>query len=74
MNGLPDARCRMRQVRMFADRYGLAVDERHRLAYRIIEFAAQSTANEVIEQQITPEPIMPLASGASRGRHAASPG
>jgi hypothetical protein len=33
----------------------LSVDVRRRLAYRIIEFAAQSATNEVVEQQITPE-------------------
>lgn len=55
MNGLPNIGRRMRQVRIFADAYGLAASERHRLAYRIIEFAAQSAANEVVEQQITPK-------------------
>jgi hypothetical protein len=55
MNGLPSAGRRMRQVRILADSYGLPAEERHRLAYRIIEFAAQSAANEVMEQQITPE-------------------
>jgi hypothetical protein len=55
MNGLPEGRHRMRQVRIFADAYGLSTDDRHRLADRIIEFAAQSAANEVIEQHITPE-------------------
>ena len=55
MNGLPEAGRWMRQVRIFADAYGLPAHDRHRLGYRIIEFAAQSAANEVIEQQITPE-------------------
>jgi thiamine kinase-like enzyme len=55
MNGLSDAASRARQVRIFADGYKLSTDGRHRLAYRIIEFAAQSASNEVIEQQITPE-------------------
>jgi Phosphotransferase enzyme family len=54
MNGLPDAARRMRQVRTLADAYGPPGAERHRLAYRIIEFAAQSAANEVVEQRITP--------------------
>jgi hypothetical protein len=54
MNRLPDAAHRMRQVRIFADAYGLPAAERHRLAYRIIEFAAQSAANEVVELRITP--------------------
>lgn len=54
MNGLPDAGRRLRQVRLFSDGYGLRAEARHRLGYRIIEFAAQSAANEVIEQQITP--------------------
>ncbi|WEX74015.1 phosphotransferase [Sinorhizobium numidicum] len=55
MNGLPDAGRRMRQVRILADGYRLAAKDRHRLGYRIIEFAARSAANEVIEQKITPE-------------------
>jgi Ser/Thr protein kinase RdoA (MazF antagonist) len=50
MNGLPEAGHRMRQVRIFADAYGLPANARHRLAYKIIEFAAQSAANEVTEQ------------------------
>jgi len=54
MNGLPDAATRIRQVRIFADAFGLPAQGRHRLAYRMIEFAAQSAANEVVEQQITP--------------------
>ncbi|MCB5173665.1 phosphotransferase [Microvirga lenta] len=55
MNGLPSAASRARQVRIFAEGYELSADMRHRLTYRIIEFAAQSASNEVIEQQITPE-------------------
>ncbi|WP_164832927.1 phosphotransferase [Sinorhizobium meliloti] len=54
-NRLPDTESRMRQVRLFADGYCLAAPERHRLGYRIIEFAAESAANEVIEQGITPK-------------------
>jgi Phosphotransferase enzyme family len=54
MNGLPDAATRIRQVRILAEAYGLAAADRHRLAYRMIEFVAQSAANEVIEQGITP--------------------
>ncbi|MDK1373528.1 MULTISPECIES: phosphotransferase [unclassified Sinorhizobium] len=53
MNALPDAGHRMQQVRLFADGYGLPADARHRLGYRIIELAAESAANEVVEQQIT---------------------
>jgi hypothetical protein len=53
MNSLPDTGRRMRQVRIFADAYGLPASDRHRLADRIIEFAAQSAANEVVEQKIT---------------------
>ncbi len=55
MNGLPNAATRMRQVRLFADAYGLPAADRRQLAGRIIEFAAQSAANEVIEQGITPD-------------------
>jgi acetyl-CoA acetyltransferase len=57
LNGLPDAATRFRQARLFADAYGLAAAERARLAYRIIEFAAQSTANDAIEQKITPQTV-----------------
>jgi hypothetical protein len=55
MNGLPDAARRIRQVRIFADGYAMAPSDRHHLADRIIEFAARSAANEVVEQQITPQ-------------------
>jgi Resolvase, N terminal domain/Phosphotransferase enzyme family len=55
MNSLPAAGHRLRQVRIFVDAYGLPVKDRHRLGDRIIEFAGQSAANEVIEQNITPE-------------------
>jgi thiamine kinase-like enzyme len=54
MNGLPDAARRIQQVRIFTDGYGLPAWDRQQLAYRIIAFAAQSAANEVIEQGITP--------------------
>lgn len=54
MIGLPEASSRLRQVRLFADAYGLSAKERHRLTDRIIGFAAQSAANEVVEQGITP--------------------
>jgi hypothetical protein len=55
MNALRDAGRRIQQVRIFADGYGLSVEDRHRLAYRIIEFASQSAANEVVEQGIGPQ-------------------
>jgi hypothetical protein len=55
MNGLPDAAARMRQVRLLADAYELPAAGRRELTGRIIEFAAQSAANEVIEQGITPQ-------------------
>jgi hypothetical protein len=55
MNGLADVATRIRQVRLLADGYGLPAQGRHRLAYRMIEFAAQSAANEVVEQGITPQ-------------------
>jgi Phosphotransferase enzyme family len=54
MNGLADAAQRLRQVRLFADAYGLPAGARHRLAYRMIELAAQSAANEVVELAIGP--------------------
>ncbi|WP_143348210.1 phosphotransferase [Ensifer adhaerens] len=55
MNGLSDATSRIRQVRLFADGYGLAAADRHRLADRIILFAAESAANEAFELDIRPE-------------------
>ena len=55
MNGLTKAGKRLHQVRILCDGYELAAAERERLGYRILEFAAASTANEVIEQGITPE-------------------
>jgi Phosphotransferase enzyme family len=55
MNGRPGAATRMRQIRLVADAYELPAAARQELAGRIIEFAAQSAANEVIKQGITPE-------------------
>jgi hypothetical protein len=55
MNGLPQAAVRLRQVGLLADGYRLASAERRLLADRIIAFAAESAANEVVEQAITPE-------------------
>jgi hypothetical protein len=55
MNGLPEAAVRLRQVGLLADGYRLAAAERQLLADRIIAFAAESAANEVVEQAITPE-------------------
>lgn len=55
MNGLPEAAVRLRQVGLLADGYRLAPAERRLLADRIIAFAAESAANEVVEQAITPE-------------------
>ncbi len=54
LNGLPDAATRIRQVRVFADAYELSRVNRRKLTDQIIAFAAQSAANEVIEQQIAP--------------------
>jgi len=55
MNGLPDAAVPIAQVRLLADAYGLAAADRRLLMTRIIDVAALSAANEVIEQQITPD-------------------
>ncbi|WP_178130278.1 aminoglycoside phosphotransferase family protein [Reyranella sp. CPCC 100927] len=55
MNGLPDAPVRITQVRLLADGYGLPAPDRQKLTARIIDVAALSAANEVIEQQITPD-------------------
>jgi thiamine kinase-like enzyme len=55
LNRLPETAVRIRQVRILADAYGLRPAERHRLTDRIIAFAAESAAHEVIEQQITPD-------------------
>jgi hypothetical protein len=58
--GLTDAATRTRQVRELAD--------------RIVELAAASAANKVVEQQITPETRRAPRLWALRGRRAASPG
>ncbi|HZU91232.1 MAG TPA: phosphotransferase [Stellaceae bacterium] len=55
MNRLPGAAARMHQVRLLADAYELPAADRRELTGRIIEFVAQSAANEVIEQGITPQ-------------------
>jgi hypothetical protein len=55
MNGLPEPAQRFRLVRAFVDGYGLSCRERQAMPSRIIEFATQSAASEVIEQQITPK-------------------
>jgi hypothetical protein len=52
-NGLPSAAHRMQQVRIFVEAYGLSTYERQHLTYRMIEFAIQSAANEVIQEKIT---------------------
>lgn len=49
MNGLPQVGRRLGQVRVLTDAYGLAGRDRQLLVSRIIEFAAQSAANEAIE-------------------------
>lgn len=55
MNGLSEASVRLRQVGLLADGYRLATAGRRLLTDRIIAFAAESAANEVVEQAITPE-------------------
>ncbi len=54
MNGLADARSRIRQVRLLAEGYGLPAAARRALAWRIMEFAAHSAAHEALEQGIGP--------------------
>ena len=74
MNGLLDTAARLRQVRLLAEAYGLPAASRRRLAERMIDFAAQSAANEVVERPSRLGRSRHRASGASLGGHGTSPG
>jgi hypothetical protein len=59
LRGLPAAEERARQVRLFADAYGLSDDERLHLVDRMIEAALRGCANDADEAVITPEFVGP---------------
>ncbi|CAH0122273.1 hypothetical protein PAE9249_04821 [Paenibacillus sp. CECT 9249] len=71
MAGLPPLDVRARQLRLFADAYGVAADQRRTLADRMIEVAICETAEEAIERHITPDSEGPLWGLAWRARAAA---
>lgn len=55
--GLPPAQVRIRQLRAFADGYGLSSKERVVLLDRMIEVAVLSAASDAFEAGITPETV-----------------
>lgn len=69
--GLPSLEARARQLRLLVDAYGATENQRHDLMDRIIEVAVCETAEEAIEQQVTPESQGPLWGMAWRARAAA---
>jgi len=69
--GLPSLDVRARQLRLLADAYGAAADVRRVLLERIIEVAVCETANEAIEQKVTPNRQGPLWGFAWKARAAA---
>lgn len=54
-NALPDAKSRMRLVRILVDAYGLSTAQRQIFADRLIEVAISAAAHEIIEQNINME-------------------
>lgn len=69
--GLPALDVRAKQVRLIADAYGVSAVERHRLVDHIIEVVVCETAQEAIDQKLTPESVGPLWGLAWRSRAAA---
>ena len=53
--GLPDARARAAQLRLFADGYKLAAAGRRELVTTMIEYAIRDSAAEAIQAGVTPE-------------------
>lgn len=70
---LPDAPARTAQLRLFADGYGLAADDRRELVTRMVEYAIRDCAAETMTAKITPESTdpEPLWAVAWRARSAA---
>jgi hypothetical protein len=54
MVGLPSMETRVRQLRLLVDAYGLSLAQRHGLFQRIVEVAVCETAENAIEENITP--------------------
>ena len=54
-NGLADPETRVKQARLMADAYGLAASDRQRLPDRMLDYAAQSAADEAVELGLTPD-------------------
>lgn len=69
--GLPSPQVRARQVRLLVDAYGLNPAQRHELYDWIVEVAVRETAEEAIENWITPDSHGPLWGLAWRARAAA---
>lgn len=69
--GLPSAQIRARQFRLLVDAYGVERSRRPALLDSIIDVVVRETAEEAIEQQITPEAQGLLWGMAWRARSAA---
>ncbi|MFD0715714.1 aminoglycoside phosphotransferase family protein [Paenibacillus sp. GCM10027626] len=69
--GLPALDVRARQLRLLVDAYEASAAERHELLDRIVEVVVCETAEEAIEQKITPDCQGPLWGLAWRARAAA---
>ncbi|WP_308636915.1 aminoglycoside phosphotransferase family protein [Paenibacillus silvisoli] len=69
--GLPSLDVRARQLRILVDAYGLNAEQRHALFDLIVEVVVRETAEEAIENRITPESHGPLWGIAWRARAAA---
>jgi hypothetical protein len=69
--GLPALKVRAKQLRLLVDAYGLDRKQRHGFLDRIIEVAICETANEAIENNVTPESEGSLWGFAWRSRAAA---
>ncbi|MEK4978028.1 MULTISPECIES: aminoglycoside phosphotransferase family protein [Bacillales] len=69
--GLPDANARARQLRLLVDAYGVEPSLRTDLLDMIVEVVVRETAEEAIEQQVSPETEGLLWGIAWRARSAA---
>lgn len=69
--GLPSLDVRARQLRLLVDSYGLEPDQRRQMFDLILEVVVRETAEEAIEQRVTPDSHGPLWGIAWRARAAA---
>ncbi|WP_274364048.1 aminoglycoside phosphotransferase family protein [Paenibacillus thermotolerans] len=69
--GLPSLAVRARQLRLLVDAYGLDRAQRHKMFDLILEVVVRETAEEAIENQVTPDSQGPLWGIAWRARAAA---